>query len=313
MRKISLLTSAIAAVLFGASSAKADVSVSGSGGMAIASGNDTTQLVNGAAIVFALSSDLGNGVVVSTSASLSQDSNDAVTIGAASGGFKNLDFAMGGSSISVGSDIDIAGDGVGEVGGVATDHVDNGGYNTAFTGMGGLTQEDGYGVAFTSDFGGATVTASYLLETENTQNVAKTDQTDTAAGVTVSIPVGAMSITLGASTDDKNNQSQSGGEVSMALGGGTLKAGMAAMTDSDSGAADTETYGATFSTTMGTASVAVGYTNGKSGSSKSQRTEVNVSQSIGAGASIFLDIQNGTGAGTTASGTNIAVGTSFTF
>jgi|TARA_A100001015_G_C15004066_1_gene719879 hypothetical protein len=313
MRKISLLTSAIAAVLFGASSAKADVSVSGSGGMAIASGNDTTQLINGAAVVFALSSDLGNGVVVSTSSSLSMDSNDSVAIGAGAGGFKNLDFAMGGASISFGSDIDIAGDGVGEVGGVATDHVDNAGYNTAFTGMGGLTQEDGYGVSFTSDFGGATVTASYLLETENSNNVAQTDQTDTAAGVTVSIPVGAMSITLGASTDDKNNQSQSGGEVSMALAGGSITAGMAATTDSDSGAADTETYGLEYSTSVGGASVAVGYTNGKSGSSKSQRTEVNVSQSIGTGASIFLDIQNGTGGGTTSGGTNIAVGTTFTF
>ena len=99
----------------------------------------------------------------------------------------------------------------------------------------------------------------------------------------------------------------------MALGGGSVTAGMAAMTDSDAGAAETETYGVEYATTIGGASISVGYTNGKSGSSKSQRTEVSVSQSIGAGASIFLDLQNGTGGGTTTGGTNVAVGTTFTF
>ena len=315
MRKISLLISAITAALFGASSvAQADVSVSGSAGAAVVSGNDNTEIMNGAGITFSLSSDLGNGVVVSTSATISVDSNDgekASTGGAT--GLSNLTFAMGSSSISLGADIDIAGDGVGEVGGVAGDHVDEGGYNTAFSGMGGLSGEDGYGVSFTSDFGGATITASYILDEADGKNNANTDETDTAAGVTVSIPVGAMSITLGAASDDAANQTVSGGEVAMSLGGGSLTAGMAAMTDSDSGAADTETYGLEYSTTVGGASVSVGYTNGKSGSSKSQRTEVSVSQSIGAGASIFLDLQNGTGGGTTTGGTNVAVGTSFTF
>ena len=315
MRKISLLISAITAALFGASSvAQADVSVSGSAGAAIVSGNDNTEIMNGAGITFALSSDLGNGVVVSTSATLSVDSNDGeASPTAGSTGMSNLTFTMGSSSISLGGDIDIAGDGVGEVGGVAGDHVDEGGYNTAFSGMGGLSGEDGYGVSFTSDFGGATITASYILDEADGKNNANTDETDTAAGVTVSIPVGAMSITLGAATQDATNQTVSGGEVSMALGGGSLTAGMAAMTDSDAGAADTETYGLVYSTSVGGASVSVGYTNGKSGSSKSQRTEVSVSQSIGAGASIFLDLQNGTGGGTTAGGTNVAVGTSFTF
>ena len=315
MRKISLLISAITAALFGASSvAQADVSVSGSAGAAIVSGNDNTEIMNGAGITFSLSSDLGNGVVVSTSATISVDSNDGEKspFGGATG-LSNLTFAMGSSSISLGGDIDVAGDGVGEVGGVAGDHVDEGGYNTAFSGMGGLAGEDGYGVSFTSDFGGATVTASYILDQADEKNNANTDETDTAAGVTVSIPVGAMSITLGAASDDAANQTVSGGEVAMALGGGSLTAGMAAMSDSDSGAADTETYGLEYSTTVGGASVSVGYTNGKSGSSKSQRTEVSVSQSIGAGASIFLDLQNGTGGGTTAGGTNVAVGTSFTF
>ena len=94
-----------------------------------------------------------------------------------------------------------------------------------------------------------------------------------------------------------------GGEVSMALGGGTVKAGMAEMSPSSGNGLST--WGVTYSTTMGGASVAVGYTNGSSGSSKSTRSELSISQSIGAGASVFLDLSNASGSGTTTAGTNV--------
>lgn len=313
MKKLVMAISALSAAVF-STSANADISVSGSAGVGVSSGHTAagTQITNGAALSFALSSDLGNGVTVSTSAGISLDSNDEKALSTVNAtGLSNLTIATGGSSIVIGGDVDIAGDGVGEVGGVAGDLVDEGDYNQTLTGMGGLTQEDGYGFAVTTDVGGATVTASFILDSSGATNSATTDDTDTATGVAVSLPVGGMSITLGAANDDANSQSVAGGEVSMALGGGTVKAGMAEMSPSSGNG--TSTWGVTYSTTMGGASVAVGYTSGSSGSSKSTRTELSVSQSIGAGASVFLDLQNGTGSGTTTAGTNVAVGTTFTF
>ena len=123
--------SALSAAVF-STSANADISVSGSAGVGVSSGHTAagTQVTNGAALSFALSSDLGNGVTVSTSAGISLDSNDSVALSTVNAtGLSNLTIATGGSSIVIGGDVDIAGDGVGEVGGVAGDLVDEGDYN----------------------------------------------------------------------------------------------------------------------------------------------------------------------------------------
>ena len=277
MKKLVMAISALSAAVF-STSANADISVSGSAGVGVSSGHTAagTQVTNGAALSFALSSDLGNGVTVSTSAGISLDSNDEKALSTVNAtGLSNLTIATGGSSVVIGGDIDVAGDGVGEVGGVAGDLVDEGDYNQTVTGFGGLTQEDGYGFAVTTGVGGATVTASFILDSSGA-TTATTDDTDTATGVAVSVPVGNMSITLGAANDDANSQSVAGGEVSMALGGGTVKAGMAEMSPSSGNGT---TWGV-YSTTMGGASVAVGYTNGSSGSSKSTRSELSISQSM---------------------------------
>ena len=144
MKKLLVMISALTAGLF--SVAKADITVSGSGGIGVASGSGgNSTVVNGAAIAFGLSSDLGNGVVISTGAGLSLDSDAAVT-GAAAGvtGLHTFTIATGGSTIKVGADVDLAGDGVGELGSVGSDLNDVGGYGTGSVGA-GLAQEDGYG------------------------------------------------------------------------------------------------------------------------------------------------------------------------
>jgi hypothetical protein len=312
MKKIALIVSAISAALFASATAKADVSVSGSAAVGVSSGNSTTgtRVYNGGAVAFALSSDLGNGVVVSTGAGITLDSNDAGTLGTrAVTGLSNLSFATGGATITVGGDIDIAGDGVGEVGGVAGDLVDEGGNNTGILGMGGLTEEDGYGISLSTAVGASTVTASYILDANGGNNYATTDDTATSSGIQVSIPLGSLSATIGFATDDVNSGQVTGGQVAYASDMGTLTAGMADKT----GGTATSTWGVAYSGSLGAATLKVGYTNGTSGSNKSTRTEASISQSIGAGASIYFDVQSAQGTGVTSDGTNIAVGTTFSF
>jgi hypothetical protein len=316
MKKIALIVSAISAALFASATAKADVSVTGSAAVGISSGNSTTgtRVYNGGAVAFALSSDLGNGVVASTSAGITLDSNDAGTLGTrAVSGLSNISFATGGATITIGGDVDIAGDGVGEVGGVAGDLVDEGGNNTGILGMGGLTDEDGYGISVSTAIGTGTLTASYILDTGGTEtdnrNYSKTDDADTATGMQFSIPMGALSATVGFASDDTRSETVTGGTLAYTADFGSVTAGMA----DKNGNTDTSTWGIAYSGTLGSASVKLGYTNGTSGSNKSTRTEASISQSIGAGASIYFDVQQASGAGVTSDGTNIAVGTTFSF
>jgi hypothetical protein len=316
MKKIELIVSAISAALFASATAKADVYVSGSAGLGYVSGNSVSGVYNGAAMSFGLSSDLGNGVTVSTSAGISLDSNDSATLGSVNAtGLSNLTFATGGATITVGGDVDIAGDGVGEVGGVAGDLVDEGGYNVLTSVAPGLTQEDGYGVSVTTAVGSGTLTASYILDTQGraaagATNNALTDATDTATGLQLSLPLGPLSATVGFASDDANSENVTGGEIAYTVAGmGTLTAGMSETSDTT----DESTWGVTYSGSLGGASLKIGYTNASAGTTEWTRTEASVSQSIGAGASMFLDIQTASGSGATTQGTNIAIGTSFSF
>ena len=312
MKKIALIVSAISAALFASATAKADIAVSGSAGVGYVSGNGAanSKVYNGGAVAFALSSDLGNGVVVSTSAGITLDSNDAATLGSVTAtGLSNLSFATSGATITVGGDIDIAGDGVGEVGGVAGDLVDEGGYNSLGVSP-GLTEEDGYGVSLSTAVGGATITASYILDADGGANNAATNDTATATGFQVSLPLGPLSATLGFASDDVNSESVTGGEVAYTAAGlGTISAGMSETSDTT----NESTWGVAYSGTVGGASLKVGYTNASAGTAEWTRTEASLSQSIGAGASVFLDIQTASGVSATSPGTNLAIGTSFSF
>jgi len=312
MKKIALIVSAISAALFASATAKADIALTGSAGVGYVSGNgaSNSKVYNGGAVAFALSSDLGNGVVVSTSAGISLDSNDAATLGSVNAtGLSNISFATSGATITVGGDIDIAGDGVGEVGGVAGDLVDEGGYNTLGVSP-GLTEEDGYGVSLSTAVGGATITASYILDADGGNNNAATNDTATATGFQVSLPLGPLSATLGFASDDSNSESVTGGQVAYTADGlGTISAGMSETSDTT----NESTWGVAYSGTVGGASLKVGYTNASSGTNEWTRTEANLSQSIGAGASVFLDIQTASGVSATSPGTNLAIGTSFSF
>jgi hypothetical protein len=232
-------------------------------------------------------------------------------------GLHTFTITTGGSTINIGSDVDLAGDGVGELGSVGSDLNDLGGYGTGSIGA-GLLNEDGYGVGLTTAVGTATFTGSYLMDNQATpNNNAVTDGTVTASGFQVSIPMGGMTIVAGYGQDDvaATGGTSTGIELSMALGGGTLSVGTFD-TNKNLAVADTKGYGAKYATTMGSASVSVGYRNREDTTNKrtSTVTSASVSQSIGTGASVFLDVVNYSGYATAAdTGSNVAIGTTFSF
>jgi len=107
-----------------------------------------------------------------------------------------------------------------------------------------------------------------------------------------------------------NSENVVGGELSYAMDGvGTITAGMSETSDTT----NESMWGVKWAGSLGSSSVSVGYSSMKAGTSEVTRTEANISQSIGAGASLYLDLQNASGSGVTTPGTNLAIGTSFAF
>ena len=312
MKKLLVLISSAFAAMVG--SAHADISVSGSAGLGAVSGNGSaTNIYSGGAVSFALSSDLGNGVVVSTSAGITLDTNDATTASGSTSatGLSNVAFATGGSTITVGRAVGLAGAGTGDVSGAAGDLVDEGGYTGPK--RAGLSDDEGYGISLSTSVGGSTVTVAHILDLTpagTEYNNASTTEADTASGISVSVPVGTMTLSLGYASLDNTSETNTGGSVAYVMGGNTIELGYQSV-QTASGTDDETDTTARLTTSLGGAAVKVGYGTGKIGADKSTTTEISVSQSVGAGASLFLDIQNHTGNGT--SGTNMALGTTVSF
>ena len=318
MKKLLIMISAMTAAVF--STAKADVTVSGSAGLAMVSGGNVldgtgnsrstsgTLFEQGGAVSFAMSTTTAGGMTVSTSGGITMDSNDATDTKAVSG-LAAISFAADGFTLTVG-DIDLpAGGGVGEVGAVATAHVDNGGYTQ--TGIvTGVSDTEGYGFTASTTVGSASVTFGYLLDkAPEGSNNAESASGDYGSGVTVAMPMGDMTVTLGyANVTGTADETTAGASVSYALGGGTLTLGY----ESTDEATDSSSMSAAYSGSLDAdTTYAVGYTDGEQGSLASTQTEVNITRSLGGGVSVFGELQSNDGSGT--SGTNIAVGTTFAF
>jgi hypothetical protein len=326
MKKLMLMVSAIAAGF--TSVAQADISISGSAGLGYVSGNtNVSDVYTGGAISFALSSTLDNGVTVSTSAGIRMDTNDTKSTATASShvtyqlstGFTAITFKGGNNSVTWGQDVGLAGEGAGSVGGVASDLVDEGGYgrdNSA-----GITgaNDSGGGVSWSTTMGDAAVTIAYIAQEtpENSNEIRLGDSTDTTAmGVSVSIPMGDLAITAGFA-DVEAKEQQTGASVAYAMAGGTITVGYTTVDNAsshDSGT-DESAWGATYVTSVGSATLKVGVNNAKKGTKTGTLTEAQISQSLGGGASIYAEIQTSsdtTGSATT-DGTNLAVGTKYAF
>lgn len=341
MKKLTYLVSAVAAAVTG--SAYADVSVSGSGGVAYlskATTGDNGNVIVNSALNFGLSTTASNGMGVAAGFSLTVTPSTDITSPATGGGNK-LTFTTGGSTIVVG-DIELA-DTYGSVGGVVGGVIgDEGGTDSDVAT--GFADDDGTGVSLSTSVGGATVSVGHIFDT-SANTYSSTESSAALTAFSVSIPIGPATVGLGMADGDAS-ESSSGATVSMALGGGTLTVGYSNQTltadtaartgsswsintttgavtgttavttsaDDLTTAGDSEVIGATYSMSLDAdTTVKVGYQSAKDADSESHtRFDASISRSLGGGASVYLDIRSLNGDADT-SGTDIAVGTSVSF
>ena len=308
MKKIAYLASATLAALGFSTAANADVSVSGSFGATIIEGSaTTTEFMTGGGVSFAMSTTTAGGMTVSAAGGITLDSNDGTNTKAVSG-LDDVTFTVDGFSLNMG-EMALSGAGAGEVGFVASAHVDEGGYtNTGITT--GVAQTEGYGFVASTTVGGASVSISYMADYANAEvNSASTSAGDTGTGISVSLPVGSMTVSLGyANITGTTAETSSGGSVSMALGGGTASVGYASTDETTDSTATSVAYSGSLDADT---SYSIGYTTGEQGANSSQQLEAKISRSLGGGVSVYAEIQNTDGTGT--SGTNMSFGTTVAF
>lgn len=315
MKKLLTMTSVLLAGFFG--TAQADVSVSGSAGLSVTSVGDATNITNSGGVKFGLSTTLENGMTIKSSGLSLGIDGDSLTDASIddSDAFYNLTFSSGGTSLTIGADVenDFADLGVG---GVAGDAVSIG----LGAGTSALTTGDdvGAGFALSTSLGGASVNLGYIYDDANADNAADFggNGLDTATALQVSLPIGPLSATIGYQDNDNatDGVTMTGASVAYAVAGGTFKV---AYVSADSVAANTDAVqtSGSYSTTLadGT-SVSVGYSaTDEDAVAVTTDFEVSVSRSIGTGASMFIDFHN---RDSVASGTEtsaVAIGTSVSF
>ena len=315
MKKIVYVVSAISAALFN-TAAKADVSVSGSANAAyVDAGGNTIGLTSGG-VSFALSTTTDSGMSISASAAIGRDADSTAAANSVSTAVTALTFGFASGSITVGDDIGVA-DGKGKVGEIATWSDTN---LRAITYSTGLTDDEGSGIAASTSIGDMSLGLQYVWDGAGGGNI--DGGTTTSQGASLSMPVGAATLTLATASDDVSgtNQTETAGALSMPVAGGTVAVGITSV-GGDTASKKGEAYSAKYSTTMGGVSVAIGYTGHDAGTAsaggKAQRTDLVLSTSLGGGASLWAEYSSvsGTIAADSASTSNgvIAVGTAVAF
>jgi hypothetical protein len=304
------LISAVAGVVGFSTAANADISVSGSGGVAVVNDGDasTNNAYISSGVAFALTTTTANGLGISMGMGISESSADDSTN--VTGG-DAVTFTTGGATIVVGV-VDTVGT-VGGVGGVNSDWVDNS--TIAADASTDIAVTSGEGFTLSTAMGGATLTVGYVADGAEGDGVMDlTDSADTSAGASISMPMGNMTATVGFANADTDDESEThvGGSVALAAGGGTLTVGMA-QASLDGG--DATSMGVTYAMSLDAdTALSVGYNNTKDADHNDTTTELSLSRSLGGGASVFFDMVNVSGdADTNALGTAFAIGSSFSF
>lgn len=311
MKKIILAVSALSAALF-STAANADISISGSANAVYVDAGGNSEGHVGGTISFAMSTVTDGGVTISTSGAITNDPDAAGGSGSASG-MTGLTFGFANGSITVGDDVAVPA-GTGLVGELVT-HADSN--QVTHTNDVKIATDDGSGIKASTTIGDMTLAGTYFYDGGHAQDI--DGGTTTGAGVSLTIPMGAMSLTVSSSSVDAASvtNGSTGGKLVMPVSGGTLSLGIET-TNGDTATNEGEAYSVAYSTTFGSAAVGIGYTGFDANSNTSSKTDITISQSIGGGASIFAEMSNLTGAGAAAatqstSESVFAVGTSVSF
>jgi len=321
MKKLLILLSAIG---MSTTAAHADITLSGSADAAYLSTSGSTaagdsEIAVGASVDFGMSTTTATGMTISATMGVEQDydgaDNHEVTGGQA------VTFGLTGATIVVG-DVEIS-DTIGSVGGVVGGVLDDASDLSSSVSHGFL-DDDGLGVELTTAVGAASLNISYVAnDADDNYGIMNSNVAgdDAAMSASISLPMGAYSVTLGVADSD-SGESSSGASVAAAIGGGTLTVGysqqtlIAANNTALGVNGDTEVVGATYSMSLDAdTSVAVGWNNRKDADSESSTmTELSISRALGGGASVYLDLQNLSGdTAANADGSAIAFGTSVSF
>lgn len=265
-------------------------------------------------VTTAVTLDANNGMTTNATQSSTSSTTSTATGGDAaidSDAFEQISFATANGTLTYGADIEIdyADLSVGDV--LSSDLTDTGlGTATSALKLGNTT---GNGIQYATSFGGSSLTIGYLMK-----NSAGADKFDTSASaentmaIKTAIPVGPLSITVGYTSDNTAGATNNtmGGSTSMAAGNGTLSL---AYVSSDA-AADTTKMSAKYATTLGGASLAIGYSStDKAGATNTNDITASISQSVGTGASVFAEFVNRSGAAAGTDTSAVLLGSSFAF
>ena len=312
MKKIILAISALSAALF-STAANADISVSGSANTVYTDAGGNSEAHIGGGVTFSLSTTADSGMTVSTSATISND-NDAAGANNATTGLSSVTFGFANGSITIADDIAVP-TGTGLVGELVTYADTNLVAHNNDVKLNG--DDDGSAISATTTVGDMTLKAVYVYDDLHGSDI--DGGTGTGQGVSLTIPMGSMTATIAsASFDDAGSDSSTtGGSLTMAAGTGTLTLGLETSSN-DVATNEGEAYSIKYATSLGGATVTVGYTGYDANSTTSSRTDATFSQSLGGGVSLIGEISNVTGAGFAAPSsstdeTQIAVGTTFSF
>lgn len=343
MKKLTIALSALAAV-FGAASANAEVSVSGSGSVAYiapASSGADGEVAVGQFVSFGLSTTTASGMTISGGMGLSN--TPTTNNGQAVSGGKTLTFNTGGASITIG-DVE-ASDTPGSVGGLVGDEVDDLGDLDTNVDT-GFSDDDGLGFSFTTAVGASTLKIVHVGNTgADNYGAFSADGATSVTSATFTVPMGAYTVSAGVASADGTTESAAGISVSAALGGGTLTVGYSQQTLDESLDDTTASYavssangssvtytttaasegdlavdgdstvlGATYSMSLDAdTSMAIGYQSTKDADSDAAtQFDATVSRALGGGASVFLELRNLSG-DAAQDGTAIAIGSRVSF
>ena len=312
MKKLTYLASAILAAVGFSSAANADIAISGSADVAYVDAGGNATSMNGGGISFALSTTTDAGVSITASGGISNDKDSSGDDSTATG-LSALTFGFSNGSLTIGDDVNIP-DATGKVGELVT-WADTNTTTLTYEGSVGASDE-GSGASFSTAMGDMSIALTYYWDGAQDGDV--DGATETGSGIKVSVPLGGASLTAATAQIENGSitMNDSGVAVSYAVGGGTLGLGYNVVAG-DTADDEAESIGLSYKTTVGTASVAIGYQTHDGSNNTGQTTDVTVSQSLGGGASVWAEIRSvsGTRSAETAStsDTVFAIGSSVSF